>query len=108
MGNVTFGGAISTARKAKMLSQKELAAKVKKDDGQPISPQYLNDIEHDRRNPPSEDILRQFADLLDLDFEYLCFLAGQWPSDILEIKSEPEQVREAFNAFRKTLEGETR
>ena len=48
----TFGTIISEARRAAGLSQKELAAKVKKEDGQPISAQYLNDIEHDRRNPP--------------------------------------------------------
>ena len=50
----TFGTLISEARRAKGLSQKDLAAKVKKEDGQAISAQYLNDIEHDRRNPPSE------------------------------------------------------
>jgi ribosome-binding protein aMBF1 (putative translation factor) len=47
----TFGTIISEARRAAGLSEKELAAKVKKEDGQPISAQYLN-IEHDRRNPP--------------------------------------------------------
>jgi transcriptional regulator with XRE-family HTH domain len=47
-----FGTLISEARRSKGLSQKDLAAKVKKEDGQAISPQYLNDIEHDRRNPP--------------------------------------------------------
>jgi transposase len=29
------------------LSQKDLAAKIRKEDGTAISPQYLNDIEHD-------------------------------------------------------------
>ena len=41
--------------------QKQLAALIKKDDGRPISPQYLNDLEHDRRHPPSEVLLSQFA-----------------------------------------------
>ncbi len=49
---MTFGLAIAKARKAKGLSQKELAALVVKDEeGGAISPQYLNDIEHDRRSP---------------------------------------------------------
>ena len=40
----TFGELISEGRKKKGLSQKELAAKVLKEDGSAISPQYLNDI----------------------------------------------------------------
>ena len=60
----TFGAILSEARKAKGMSQKELAAKVRGEDGQAISPQYLNDIEHDRRNPPSEFLIGQIAELL--------------------------------------------
>jgi len=44
------------------MSQKELAGKIKKEDGLPISAQYLNDIEHDRRNPPSEFLIAQIAE----------------------------------------------
>jgi hypothetical protein len=50
----SFGGAIASGPKAKSMSQKELAAKIVKEDGQPITPQYLNDIEHDRRSPSSD------------------------------------------------------
>jgi len=53
----TFGTIIAEARRPKGLSQRELAAKVKKEDGQAISAQYLNDIEHDRRNPPNEYLI---------------------------------------------------
>ena len=45
---MTFGRAIVAARKAKGLSQKDLAALIhKEEDEGSISPQYLNDIEHD-------------------------------------------------------------
>lgn len=47
----TFGKIVSAARKELGISQKDLAAKIVKEDGETISPQYLNDIEHDRRNP---------------------------------------------------------
>ncbi|MCB1783974.1 MAG: helix-turn-helix transcriptional regulator [Alphaproteobacteria bacterium] len=47
----TFGGLISETRKGKGISQKELAAKILKEDGEAIAPQYLNDIEHGRRTP---------------------------------------------------------
>lgn len=104
---MTFGGTISDARKKTGLSQKDLAALIKKEDGTPISTQYLNDIERDRRNPPSDYILHQLAKALDLSQEYLSFLAGQYPSDLREINPSPERVEKAFQAFRKTLKGES-
>ena len=42
---MTFGQTIARARKDLGVSQRELALKVVKEDGAPISPQYLNDIE---------------------------------------------------------------
>jgi transcriptional regulator with XRE-family HTH domain len=48
---LTFGRVISEARKNRELSQKELAMLVRKEDGNAISPQYLNDLERDRRSP---------------------------------------------------------
>ena len=87
------------------ISQRELALKVLKDDGAPISPQYLNDIERDRRNPPGDHLLEQFARELKLDKDYLYFLAGKFPSDVRGGASSPKQVRQAFKAFRRTLRG---
>ena len=54
---MTFGQAISEACKDKGTSQRELVLKIVKEDGAPISPQYLNDIERDRRNPPGDHLL---------------------------------------------------
>ncbi len=102
----TFGIVLSEARKAKGMSQKELAAKLRKEDGQAISPQYLNDIEHDRRNPPSEFIIGQMAELLDFDKDTLCLAAGTIPRDLMKIAaSRPDMVQQAFKAFRKTMKG---
>jgi transcriptional regulator with XRE-family HTH domain len=100
----TFGEIISEARRAKGLSQKELASKIRKEDGQPISPQYLNDVEHNRRNPPSEHLIVQIAALLDLDKDVLCLAAGTIPQDLKTIAaSDPEKVEQAFKAFRKAV-----
>jgi len=100
----TFGSIISEARRAAGLSQKELAAKVKKEDGQAISAQYLNDIEHDRRNPPNEFLIAQFATLLKLDKDVLCLSAGTIPEDLQKMAAaQPEKVQEAFKAFRKAV-----
>jgi transcriptional regulator with XRE-family HTH domain len=102
----TFGSLISEARRAKGLSQKDLASQVKKEDGPAISAQYLNDIEHDRRNPPSEFIIGQMAELLDFDKDTLCLAAGAIPSDLMKIAaSRPDKVQQAFKAFRKTVKG---
>ena len=105
---MTFGEAITRARKEKKLSQKQVAAGTLKEDGQAISAQYLNDIEHDRRNPPSEYIVRQLADTLDLDLDYLLFLAGRFPADVLEMSRDQEGIKTAMKAFRSSLRGRTR
>lgn len=102
---MTFGQVISDARKKANLSQKELAARVKKEDGQPISPQYLNDIERDRRNPPSDFLIEQFAAILNIPSEVLYFQAGELPADIKDTEADNEHVVKAFKAFRKSLKG---
>ena len=102
---MTFGQTIARARKKRGVSQRELAMRVVKEDGAPISPQYLNDIERDRRNPPGDHLLEQLASELDLDKDYLYFLAGKLPSDMRSGSRNPKQVAEAFKAFRRKLGG---
>lgn len=102
---VTFGQAISKARKGLGLGQKELAARVMKEDaGRPISPQYLNDIEHDRRSPSSGHLIRQFAGILDIPADYLFALAGKLPDDVRPEAADPDKVAKAFANFRRTLQ----
>ena len=105
---MTFGEAITKARKDKKLSQKQVAAGTRKEDGDAISAQYLNDIEHDRRNPPSEYIVSQLAESLDLDLDYLLFLAGRLPSDMLELSRDRQDISSAMKAFRRNLSGQGR
>jgi transcriptional regulator with XRE-family HTH domain len=100
----TFGKATSAARRAKGLSQKELAALISKEDGQPITPQYLNDIEHDRRSPSSEHMVQQFAERLGLSVDYLSWLVGKLPSSVKRENVDPRHVEQAFMAFRKALD----
>ncbi len=100
---MTFGEFISERRKAQGLSQKDLAAKIKKEDGTPISPQYLNDIEHDRRRPPPAPMLDQLAEVLDVSSDEVYFYAGRLASDLRKRGYSPEKLRAAFKAFRKSL-----
>lgn len=83
------------------MSQKELASRVKRDDGVAISPTYLNDIEHDRRSPTAHHMIEQLANVLALDIAYLSYLAGQFPSDVSGLKRVPEETfSAAWQAFR--------
>ena len=97
----TFGAFISETRKTLSLSQKELASKIlREEDDQPISPQYLNDIEKDRRTPSSEHMMEQFAKALSVDKDYLYYLVGSLPTDIRNQNMDKNQVSEIFQAFR--------
>src|SRR3546814_20099471 len=101
----SFGRQISKARKAKALSQKELAAKImKEEDGTAISPQYLNDIEHDRRSPTSDHLIRQFAEVLNIDEGVLFLLAGTISDDLRRQVSDPAKAaREIVNSHESTV-----
>lgn len=101
----SFGVAISQRRKEKKMSQKDLALQIKREDNQSISPQYLNDIEHDRRSPSSELIIRQLAVVLELPPDVLYFLAGKIPADLVNQKASSQKIEEAMVAFRRTIQG---
>lgn len=64
-----------------MLTQKQLAAQIHKEDGTPISPQYLNDLELDNRGAPPNYLLDRISEALGLPTEYLRFVAGRLPAD---------------------------
>lgn len=88
------------------MSQKDLALQIKREDGQTsISPQYLNDIERDRRSPSSDLMIRQFAQVLELDVDYLYFLAGKFPANAADKDVPPEKIQEAMVAFRRVIQG---
>src|SRR3990167_7283677 len=103
---MSFGSTIADARKKLTMSQKELAEKIKKEDGTPISPQYLNDIERDRRSPTSEPMIEQFAKVLGLDGDVLLFWAGKIPEEVKRGRVSDEKIVSAYRAFRKTLKGQ--
>ncbi len=99
---VTFGRYIADARKKLQMSQKELASQILlEEDDEPISPQYLNDIERDRRNPSSDHLIQQFAKVLKIDADYLNYLAGKLPEEIRRKNLSEDAVKAAFLAFRK-------
>ena len=100
-----LGETISAARKKLGYSQKELAEKLMKDEGGAISAQYLNDIEHDRRQPSSESLLRRLAEILEIPIEVLLYQVGQLPADVQGQNASPERIQAAYQAFRRNIEG---
>jgi transcriptional regulator with XRE-family HTH domain len=101
----TFGEVIAGARKKANLTQRQLAARIKTEEGRGISGPYLNDIEHNLRHPPRGYLLEQFARELDLDADLLYFLAKQIPIDVDPSKVSEEQAIAAYRAFRRELKG---
>jgi transcriptional regulator with XRE-family HTH domain len=100
----TFGEAVVSLRRGRGLNQKELAGRVQREDGSAISPAYLNDIEHGRRNPSSDHLIQQFATALEADPSFLTFLAGQLPPEIRDLPLDQDKLRAALNAFRAVIE----
>ncbi|MEX2166674.1 MAG: helix-turn-helix transcriptional regulator [Methyloceanibacter sp.] len=101
----TFGRAISSARKKKEWNLKDLASRILREDEEPISVQYLNDIEHNRRSPSSDRMVKQFADALGVDADWLYYLAGRFPEDVRLKKMTENEVAHAMTAFRKGISG---
>lgn len=97
----TFGRAISRARKEKTWSLRELSERILREDGTPISVQYLNDIEHDRRSPSSDRTVKQFADALSINADWLYYLAGRFPDDVRNKKMSEKELADAMVAFRR-------
>jgi transcriptional regulator with XRE-family HTH domain len=74
----TFGQVITEARKKAGLTQKEVAERLRRADGRTVLPPYLNDLEHDRRYPPENEVIEQLAKILKLSPDVL-FLREESP-----------------------------
>ena len=93
---MSFGRTITEARKRANLSQRELAARLTKEDGRPISPQYLNDFERDRRTPTSDRLIEQLAQELGISGFVVYHRAGGAPKDLQDSEADDETVVEAW------------
>src|ERR1700742_655476 len=100
---MTFGRIIADARAREGLTQRDLADLILKEDGNPISAPYLNDIEHDRRTPSSDHMIKQLSEALDLHPELLYFAARKIPASAYKTEVSEDRVIAAFDAFRRVL-----
>ena len=80
-----------------------MAVRFLKDDGDPISPQYFNDLERDRRNPPSPTLLKQLPPRSTCRPITSTSWPGQLPDDLRSGNYAPDKVQAAFHAFRRSL-----
>src|ERR1700676_5694028 len=98
----TFGQVLRETRKKAGITQRELSAKLKREDGRPVYPPYLNAVEHDHRYPPEDHLIEQLAKMLGISADVLYFHANRQPADV---KTEADQARveAAYRALRKVL-----
>lgn len=101
---MSLGDTIAESRKEQGITLKDLAGSIQKEDGKPITPQYLNDIEHDRRTPTSPEFIDQVARALNLEPELLYYQSGTLPPQLVKESLPKEKVLAAFSAFRRELE----
>jgi transcriptional regulator with XRE-family HTH domain len=95
-----LGEEINHARRARRLTLRQLADQVTKDDGTPISPQYLNDIELHHR-VPTPHVLRELARVLELDYDALLAAAGAADLVVREyLELHPQQAKAIIQLFR--------
>lgn len=103
-----FGEIIEEARVKAELNQKQLAARILKEDGEHISAPYLNDILSSRRTPTSDHMIEQFSKVLNIQPELLYYAAGKIPPWVYDPKADKECVLDAFEAFKQALQNKQR
>lgn len=98
----TFGQVLREARKKAGITQRELAARLKREDGRPVDPPYLNAVEHDHRYPPEDYLIEQMARIVGISADVLYFHANRQPPDV-KTEADQERLEAAYRAFRKAL-----
>jgi transcriptional regulator with XRE-family HTH domain len=108
--NQTFGQRIRELRKAKNLTQRELAERVasrlKEEDRRGFDVTYLSKIENDKLPPPSTIAIMQLAKELDAHSDELLALAGKAPMDLGQTLKESEAARLFYRSAQELNLGE--
>lgn len=95
----TLGKVIAKQRAVLGLSLKDLANLTRKENGYPISAQYLHDVEKDRRTP-SPHVLGELAKSIRVDVVYLRATMGQAPDEVaVYLKEHPDVATNIAGLF---------
>ena len=108
---LTFGQRLRDLRKARNLTQRDLAERVatrlKEEDRRGFDFTYLSKIENDKTPPPSVVLIIRLADVLEADPNELITLAGKAPPNMEKTLKESENARAFFrSAFDRDLSDE--
>ena len=107
-----FGEKLRQLRKAKNLTQRELAervaARLQREEQRGFDFTYLSKIENSKTPPPSVAVIKQLAEVLEADAYELITLAGKVPPDLRETLKESSEAARAFfrSAFDADLKDE--
>ena len=88
-----FGRRLRDLRKQKNISQRDLATQVG------IDFTYLSKIEGGRLAPPSEEVIRLIAQVLEADENELINLAGKVPKDLKAVLEKSPQAVELLRVL---------
>jgi transcriptional regulator with XRE-family HTH domain len=100
-----LGEILKAARQARHLSLRGVSDQVIKEDGRPISPQYLFDIEEHHR-VPAPHVLQELARVLDLDYDRLLAAAGAADIAVREyLAAYPQHSEAVIKLFREAQQG---
>ena len=98
----TFGQALRDLRKAKTLTQRELADRVanrlREEDRRGFDFTYLSKIENDRMPPPSAAAIIALAEELGANKDELLALAEKAPTDLGQAMKKSEGARTFFRS----------
>lgn len=98
----TFGARIRELRKAKKLTQRQLAesvaARLKEKDRRGFDFTYLSKIENDRMPVPSVPAIMELAAELEAPSDELLALAGKAPADLAEKLKESDAARQFYRS----------
>jgi transcriptional regulator with XRE-family HTH domain len=96
-------GQVIRRRRELGLTQREVAERIRFEDGHAISGAYLVELEHNTRQPPRAFLIEQFASALSLKADVLYFAAGRLPADLDGRDVSNELIVLAFERFRQEL-----
>jgi len=85
---LTFGARLLELRKAKGISQRDLAERVG------VDFTYLSKMENERLPAPSAEVIAALAAALDADADDLAVLAGKIPADLVDVlRQNPAAIK---------------
>lgn len=99
MANI-FGKVLRNARRSKSLPLSKVVTQIIKEDGTHISIQYLSDLEQGKRVSSQPYFIEQTAEILDIDVDWLYYLAGKFPMVEQEKRMSETDFKRSMRRFR--------